>query len=365
VYAFAVTLFEMLALRLPFEGTYTELLHAHTNLAPPDPRKAIPHLPPTIARVLLKGLSKDPAQRYPTAQRFRLDLEGLSPAQDGRDELPTHPRSPLSSTIALGIAGIAALLLLGIVGYLVWLQLDGGSSPAPVASPPTAEVEQVPAPVTPEPVVQPPPGPPPALEYARAQVERLASDIARDMPPPSSPQPPLPDLPNALTHAEAAKRAYDEGKWEEAEAEYGKARVDYLKTEDVLSQWKTIEADKIGAAETAAARIAEERAQDEKLTADRIAAEKAESERIAAQKAAAQLEAAKREAARQEEARREKVRQEEAKREKARQEEAKREKARQEEAKREKARQEEAIREANPPDSPVRWSPPEPLNPLQ
>lgn len=81
-YAFAVTLYEMLALRLPFEGTYTELLHAHSNVEPPNPQKEIPYLSAGVSQVLLKGLRKLPAERYQSAHLFRLDLE--TAAQGGK-----------------------------------------------------------------------------------------------------------------------------------------------------------------------------------------------------------------------------------------------------------------------------------------
>ena len=65
-YALAVTVYEMLCGRRPFEdGTKTKVLVLHTRKAPPRLTQWCPALPEHLSQTVLKGLSKDPNQRYP------------------------------------------------------------------------------------------------------------------------------------------------------------------------------------------------------------------------------------------------------------------------------------------------------------
>jgi len=62
----AVTVYEMLCGRRPFEdGTKTKVLVLHTSKAPPRLTQWCPALPERLSQTVLKGLSKDPNQRYP------------------------------------------------------------------------------------------------------------------------------------------------------------------------------------------------------------------------------------------------------------------------------------------------------------
>ena len=65
LYAFGVTLFELLTGTLPFkEGDIT---WHHQNTPPPDPRTLAPDLPDAFAELLLQLLEKDPASRPASA----------------------------------------------------------------------------------------------------------------------------------------------------------------------------------------------------------------------------------------------------------------------------------------------------------
>ena len=64
-YALAVTVYEMLCGRRPFEHeTKTKVLVLHTSKAPPPLTEWCPALPDRLSQVVLKGLAKDPANRY-------------------------------------------------------------------------------------------------------------------------------------------------------------------------------------------------------------------------------------------------------------------------------------------------------------
>lgn len=78
LYSLGVTLFEMFTLQLPFTGAYTEVLHAHANTRPPNPRDTNPEIPVNTARVILTALRKSPGNRYGSA------AEMLNEWQQGR-----------------------------------------------------------------------------------------------------------------------------------------------------------------------------------------------------------------------------------------------------------------------------------------
>ncbi len=70
IYAFAVVLYETLTGRLPFEGTIVQILFGHVNQPPPNPRTFAPELPSAAADAIMRALSKDPKDRYATAEKM-------------------------------------------------------------------------------------------------------------------------------------------------------------------------------------------------------------------------------------------------------------------------------------------------------
>ena len=79
LWALAVTLYEMCALRRPFEGaTLFELSHAILEGTPPP---LPPDVPAALAAVVARGLSKNAAARFPNATTFREALEAAAKGQ--------------------------------------------------------------------------------------------------------------------------------------------------------------------------------------------------------------------------------------------------------------------------------------------
>ena len=71
IYAMACVLFECLAGTPPFgDRAGFRIGFAHLQDVPPDPCADRPELPPELARAVLLGLAKDPAQRPATAKAF-------------------------------------------------------------------------------------------------------------------------------------------------------------------------------------------------------------------------------------------------------------------------------------------------------
>jgi predicted ATPase/class 3 adenylate cyclase len=76
LYSLGVTLFELLTGRLPFGGVdVLETFHRHLTVNPPSAQAFRADVPPTLARVLLKLLSKDPDDRYRSANGLVADLQ--------------------------------------------------------------------------------------------------------------------------------------------------------------------------------------------------------------------------------------------------------------------------------------------------
>ncbi|HVU65833.1 MAG TPA: protein kinase [Ktedonobacteraceae bacterium] len=69
-YALAVMAYELVTGRALFKGTPMQMMFAHVNTPPPPPSSFVPGLPPTLDAVLLRGLAKKPADRFPTIAAF-------------------------------------------------------------------------------------------------------------------------------------------------------------------------------------------------------------------------------------------------------------------------------------------------------
>jgi serine/threonine-protein kinase len=72
LYAFGVTLFEMLTGRVPFTEGDVQFHHRHT--APPDPRLHAEDLPDPMAELILRLMAKSPDDRYQTTAEVRSTL---------------------------------------------------------------------------------------------------------------------------------------------------------------------------------------------------------------------------------------------------------------------------------------------------
>ena len=76
IYSLSITLFEMLAGRLPFlAGSDFELMAAHLQTPPPRLRRFCPELSSTLENAVHKGLEKNVAARFQTAEEFGKALE--------------------------------------------------------------------------------------------------------------------------------------------------------------------------------------------------------------------------------------------------------------------------------------------------
>jgi hypothetical protein len=84
-YALACTAFELLAGSPPFRRDENmAVMWAQLNAPPPQVTSLRPDLPPAVDRVLIRGLAKSPAERFPSCLAFSAALQqACAPALDG------------------------------------------------------------------------------------------------------------------------------------------------------------------------------------------------------------------------------------------------------------------------------------------
>jgi serine/threonine protein kinase len=145
IYSLSVTLFEMLTGRLPFSGASDyEMMSAHLRMAPRRTAEFCPEIPEFLEAAVLKGLEKNPAMRFQTAESFGAALEDLkrpvkpapvapvqAPALVAPRGLPASPKpAPIvgASSMSPGKAGgrVSGPLCLTMgVALLCWLVFEG------------------------------------------------------------------------------------------------------------------------------------------------------------------------------------------------------------------------------------------------
>jgi serine/threonine protein kinase len=117
VFSLGIVFYELLTGRRPFRGdSRDELLDQIRTVEARPPRQIDDAIPRALERICLKALSKQIADRYPTAKDFAEDLGRFLGAQTGDVRSP----SPVPTDGAPGPAEKPALL------HLMWEHLDPG-----------------------------------------------------------------------------------------------------------------------------------------------------------------------------------------------------------------------------------------------
>jgi beta-lactam-binding protein with PASTA domain/predicted Ser/Thr protein kinase len=171
VYAVGCVLFELLTGEPPFTGdSPVAVAYQHVREDPRAPSDLNPEISPALDAVILKALSKNPANRYQSAAELRSDLvrvrsgqAPMAPAVMSHDERTAMltPGPPTASTRRLnggrhapappahyyddeprgGGAGrvvgitLAVLIALGLVGFVAYQLLSGPPAPTQIAVP--------------------------------------------------------------------------------------------------------------------------------------------------------------------------------------------------------------------------------------
>ncbi len=74
IYAMGLVLYEILTGQRPFQGNPAQVMFAHLQQPPPDPRKTNPNISRQVADTILRALAKLPDDRYPSAQAMTLAM---------------------------------------------------------------------------------------------------------------------------------------------------------------------------------------------------------------------------------------------------------------------------------------------------
>jgi serine/threonine-protein kinase len=114
-YSLATIAYELLTGGYPFDGEgVLEMLYAHVHREPPLPSSRNPALGPAVDSVILRGLAKDPGERWPTCEEFVAALQtalNAGPASSAAEKTISLAR-PAPALAALAPA-IAAPLQIG------------------------------------------------------------------------------------------------------------------------------------------------------------------------------------------------------------------------------------------------------------
>jgi tRNA A-37 threonylcarbamoyl transferase component Bud32 len=153
VYSLGAVLYEMLTGRPPFRAiTSLALLQKIVAELPRAPMDDHPETPRDIETICLKCLEKDPNARYQTAQELADDCRRFLQGEP-ISARPVSAMSIATRRIAqhkVAIAGVAALILIAVLGTWVALLQSGsgegkqaGASPEPAIGSAAAKLEQI------------------------------------------------------------------------------------------------------------------------------------------------------------------------------------------------------------------------------
>jgi beta-lactam-binding protein with PASTA domain/tRNA A-37 threonylcarbamoyl transferase component Bud32 len=102
LYSVGIVLYEMLTGKVPFTGdSAIEIAMKHLNEPPKPPSKIRPEIPEELDAVVLRALSKNPEDRYQTAEEFSEDLHRVEAG------LPLAPETSEAATALIAGAALA------------------------------------------------------------------------------------------------------------------------------------------------------------------------------------------------------------------------------------------------------------------
>jgi len=119
VYSLAVTLYELLTLRLPYDADSTPALFAALQGGKiVAPRSVDADIEPDLERVLMRALRLDPGERYADAAAFATDLRSVLQREPIAPQ-PRVSRRPVRITHRVGGLAVAlgALILLSVIAF--------------------------------------------------------------------------------------------------------------------------------------------------------------------------------------------------------------------------------------------------------
>jgi len=197
IYAAAVVLWEVLTAQRLFDADYQSAVLANILHRPVDPPSDfIPGLPPLLDIVVMKGLARDPSDRYPTAREMAIALEEAAPSASAAvvgEWVELVAATPLANR-GRRVAQIEALSseedtgeapeeVLSEFMSVVSVSPRVASVPPPRPPPPSMITGPMAEPIPPAPI------PPAPLPPARSVTGTLQSQQLPRVSPPSAPSP--------------------------------------------------------------------------------------------------------------------------------------------------------------------------------
>jgi serine/threonine protein kinase len=124
-YALAITVYELLCGRRPFEDeTKTRVLVLHTSQAPSPLTAWCPTLPARLSQAVLKGLAKEPSQRYPSCVALARAVAEVAENAGSQNDRVRLKCSSCGKTGSIPAADLA------------WLKAGGGHAACPACKSP-------------------------------------------------------------------------------------------------------------------------------------------------------------------------------------------------------------------------------------
>jgi len=169
VYSLGATYYSLLTGKYPFQGSgsVVQVMYAHCNAGPPDPREVLASVPAACAQIIQRAMATRPEDRYQSMDEMRVDLETVLASLPGAGiVLPSQssaslvgPANASAATSrrrfiwALGAGVVLTVLAVaGIAGFMGFFGLGSGEltdssktesdtsgAAAPAVAPPTGE----------------------------------------------------------------------------------------------------------------------------------------------------------------------------------------------------------------------------------